>query len=371
MNKEELKKLSVAIVGGGYGGAAAALALTQLGITDVKVYEQAPGMTEVGAGIGLRPETVQFFRDNNGFDAIAAVSSPSDQFRILDPMGGEIFTEAWPGINDFPQPNKTRMIHRADFIDALRGILPEGVLVLNHKLTDVVDNGDSATLTFENGNTVTADVVIGADGIRSIFRTKLFGGGQPVFARTHAYRVVIDADKAEGMLTDGDLRLFMDDKGTMIYFLPLLHRNQVSFDITVLSDDDAWAPEITIDYLVDKLEGFDPRLIEITRNLDITKVVSRSGYDIDSVDNWHTDSIAIMGDAAHAMLWHQGQGANTAVMDAGGLAEAFREAGSVKEALALYQAKRKPITDELQAVSRQSWDPDKVDTAFPGAQGGH
>ena len=119
MNKEELKKLSVAIVGGGYGGAAAALALTQLGITDVKVYEQAPGMTEVGAGIGLRPETVQFFRDNNGFEAIAAVSSPSDQFRILDPQGGEIFTEAWPGINDFPQPNKTRMIHRADFIDAL------------------------------------------------------------------------------------------------------------------------------------------------------------------------------------------------------------------------------------------------------------
>jgi salicylate hydroxylase len=58
-------------------------------------------------------------------------------------------------------------------------------------------------------------------------------------------------------------------------------------------------------------------------------------------------------------------------MDAGGLAEAFLEADSAPEALALFQTKRKPITDELQAVSRQSWDPDNVDTAFPGAQGGH
>ena len=370
MDKNELAQIRVAIVGGGYGGAAAALALSKIGM-NVKVYEQAPGMTEVGAGIGLRPETVQFFRDYDGFEAIAAVSSPSDKFQILTAEGHEIFAEEWPGINDFPQPNKTRMIHRADFIDALRSILPEGVLVLNHKLTDIVDNGNSATLTFENGETVTADVVIGADGIRSLVRQKFFTPKPPVFARTHAYRIVIDAKDAEGMLVDGNLQLFMDNKGTMIYFLPLLHRNQVSFDITVLSEDDAWAPEITKEYLLEKLEGFDPRLIEITRNLDMDKLVSRSGYDIDSVDNWHTDSIAIMGDAAHSMLWHQGQGANTAVMDAGGLAEAFLEADSAPEALALFQAKRKPITDELQAVSRQSWDPDNVDTAFPGAQGGH
>jgi len=371
MKKEDLAKLRVAIVGGGYGGASAALALLNIGVTDVKVYEQASGITEVGAGIGLRPETVQFFRDNGAFDAIAAVSSPSHYFQILTPDGHEIFREDWPGINDFPQPNHTRMIHRADFIEALRTTLPDGVLVLDHKLVDIVDNGADATLTFANGNVVTADIVIGADGIKSLVRSKFFSDKPPVFARTHAYRVVIDAENAEGMLVDGNLQLFIDDKGTMIYFLPLLHRNQVSFDITVYSEDSTWAPPITKEYLIEKLTGFDPKLVEITRKLDMDAINSRSGYDIDSVDNWHTDSIAILGDAAHAMLWHQGQGANTAVMDAGGLAEALVEADSVKEALALYQAKRKPVTDELQAISRQSWDPDKVDTAFPGSQGGH
>ncbi len=367
MNKEELKKIRVAIVGGGYGGAAAALALGKLGL-DVKVYEQAEGITEVGAGIGLRPSTVQFFRDYDAFDAIAAVSSPSNQFQIMNEKGDLIFKEEWPEINDFPQPNHTRMIHRADFIDALRNVLPEGVLVLGHKLKDIVDNGDSATLTFENGNTVTADLVIGADGIRSVVRNKLFSQKPPVFARTHAYRVVIDAADAEGMLVDGDLRLYMNEKGTMIYFLPLLHRNQVSFDITVLSDDDAWSPAITTDYLLRKLEGFDERLVNITRNLDLSQVNSRSGYDIDSVDNWHTDSVAILGDAAHAMLWHQGQGANTAVMDAGGLADALLAGDSVADALRIYQETRKPVTDELQAISRQSWDPDAIETAFPGQQ---
>lgn len=368
MNTEELKNIKVAVIGGGYGGAAAGLALGNLGM-DVTVYEQAPTLGEVGAGIGLRPETVQFFRDNNAFEAIAAVSSPSEQFEILDPTGNLIFSEPWPHMNDFPQKNNTRMIHRADFIEALASTLPEGMMKLDYKLVDIVDNGDNATLTFANGETVTADLVIGADGIRSLVRQKLFSDKEPVFQRTHAYRIVIDEKDAEGMLIDDNLRLYMDKKGTMIYFLPLRHRNQVSFDITVVSEDDAWAPEISTEYLVEKVKDFDPRLVRITENLPIPEVNSRSGYDIDSVDNWHTDCVAILGDAAHAMLWHQGQGANTAVMDAGGLAQALKQAGSVKEALALFQENRKPVTDELQAVSRASWDPDHVDTAFPGAQG--
>lgn len=370
MNNEELKRLRVAIIGGGYGGASAALALSRLGM-DVKVYEQAQTSTEVGAGIGLRPPTVQLFREWNAFDAIAAVSSPSNYFEINTADGHPIHSEEWPQINDWDEPNNTRLIHRGDFVVALRNVLPANTLVLGHKLTDIVDNGGDATLTFENGVSVTADLVIGADGIRSLVRAKLFSENQPVFSGSHAYRIVISGDDAEGMLIDDNLRMYMDTKGTMIYFLPLRHRNQVSFDITALSNDSSWAPEITQDYLVSLVQGFDERLVRITQNLDINKVTSRSVYDIDPVDNWHSDSIALLGDAAHAMLHHQGQGANSAVQDAGGLADALRTAASVREALELYQETRKPITDELQAISRKSWDADAVETAFPGQQSGH
>ncbi len=95
-------------------------------------------------------------------------------------------------------------------------------------------------------------------------------------------------------------------------------------------------------------------------------MTSRSVFDIDSIDSWHTDSVALLGDAAHAMLHHQGQGANSAILDAGGLADALLQGGSVKDALAIYQATRKPVTDELQRVSRQGWHADAVDSRLPG-----
>src|SRR5699024_2094292 len=120
------------------------------------------------------------------------------------------------------------------------------------------------------------------------------------------------------MATDDNLRLYVDERGTMVYFLPLRHRGQVSFDITALSDDDSWAPRVGKDELVAMLGGFDERLVEITRNLDMDAVTSRAVFDIDPVQRWHSDSVVLLGDAAHAMLHHQGQGANQAIQDAGG-----------------------------------------------------
>jgi salicylate hydroxylase len=118
--------------------------------------------------------------------------------------------------------------------------------------------------------------------------------------------------------------------------------------------------------MVATVAGFDERIVEITRGLDLKAVTIRSVWDIDPVDSWHTDSVVIMGDAAHSMLHHQGQGANSAIEDAGALADALAEARSVKEALALFQATRKPVTDELQRISRQGWTEDEVNDVFPG-----
>ena len=95
MKAEDIKNLKIAIVGAGYGGAAAAKALSLLG-ADVKVYEQAPQMGEVGAGIGLRPATMARFRQWGIFDAIAQVSSPSDYFEILTATGEPIMKDTWP-----------------------------------------------------------------------------------------------------------------------------------------------------------------------------------------------------------------------------------------------------------------------------------
>ncbi|MET9383574.1 FAD-dependent monooxygenase [Streptomyces sp. NPDC002928] len=361
MQLSDLKNLKIAIVGAGYGGAAAAKALSLLG-ADVNVYEQASQIGEVGAGIGLRPSTMNRFRQWGIFDAIARVSSPSDYFEILTATGEQMMKEAWPAAGELTH---THLIHRGDFIDALLGVLPEGMVHLGHKLETLQDKGDSAVLTFAGGKTVEADLVVGGDGIKSVVRRELFSDKGPVFSGEHAYRTVISVDDAYGMVTDDQLRMYIG-RGTKIYLLPLRHRGQVSFDITALCPDSTWAPQVTKDDLLATVEGFDERLVNITRDLDMDTVNIRAVYDIDPVDTWHTDSVVLMGDAAHSMLHHQGQGANSAIEDAGALADALQQADSVKEALALFQATRKPVTDELQRISRQGWTEDEIDEVFPG-----
>ena len=104
MQAAELKRLNIAILGAGYGGATAAIALKRAGAENVHIYEQAREIRQVGAGIGLRPATVELFRQWGIFDAIAAVSAPSDYLEILAADGQHVLArEEWPGIRDFAQ----------------------------------------------------------------------------------------------------------------------------------------------------------------------------------------------------------------------------------------------------------------------------
>ena len=364
----DLKDLTVAIVGAGYAGASTAKAISLLG-ANVTVYEQTSQAREVGAGIDLRPSSMAQFRSWGIEGAITAVSSPSDFFDIFTPAAELVHREPWPEAAEFGV--KTHFIHRCDFIDALLSVLPAGMVQFGHKLTAVEDRGGHAAITFENGKTVTADLVIGADGISSLVRRALFSDEPPVFAHEHAYRAVFSADLLPGVIDNDDFRMYFDAAtNRKLYLLPLRHRGQVSFDITVPSDDPTWSPALTRELLVASLDGFDKRFTYITETIDLAAVNCRSAHDIEPLGTWHTDSVTLVGDAAHAMLHHQGQGANSAILDAGAIADALRKAGSVVEALELYQAARKPVTDELQRISRQGWAADSLDDAFPGQHGG-
>lgn len=366
MNTEALKNLNIAIIGAGYAGASTAKALSRLGAT-VNVYEQTKEIIEVGAGIGLRPSSLNEFRKWGILGAIEKVTSPSESFEILTATGERIAKEDWPEADTYGLT--TRFVHRGDFLDALIAELPAGMVHLDHKLVKIEDHGTSATATFANGAAVTADLIIGADGIRSQVRAQLFSDQQPVFAGEHAYRVVIDADQTHGLPYDSNLRMYIGP-GTKVYFLPLLHRNQVSYDVTALSTDPTPNPSASLEDLLRTVDGFDERIIATTRDLDMSAVNIRAVYDIDPVETWHSDSVALIGDAAHAMCHHQGQGANSAILDAGVLAECLESEASVAEALTAYQNARKPMTDELQRLSRHGWTDEELADVFPGQKPG-
>lgn len=368
MKIEDIKNLKIGVIGGGYAGATAGLALAQIG-ANVKVYEQAHASGEVGAGIGLRPASVKLFKKLGIFPAIEAVTSPSDYFEILDAKGNRINLEEWPHLSEGDEKHNTRMIHRRDFIDALTSQLPEGVLQYGYRAEEITDNGDSATVKFTNGEVETFDILVGADGIKSKVRT-LWSDSQPVMQGAHAYRAVIDGSQGEGLLVDDNLRLYLEaETGRMIYFLPLRHRGengQISFDITVPHDDLTWNPDVSKEEVLEMLKNFDERLIKIVEKLDWEQVNQRAAADIDPQDKWNSDAVVLIGDAAHAMLHHQGQGANSAVIDAGVLADCIVEADTAAGALALYTSKRKEPVQELQRISRESWNAESAgETAFP------
>lgn len=363
----DLTGIDVAIVGGGYAGASTAKAISLLG-ANVTLYEQASRPGEVGAGIGLRPSSMAAFREWGIEKAIEAVSNPSAGFEILTPLGELIHFEPWPEQEEFG--TTTHLIHRRDFIDALIGVLPPKMVKFGYKASKITDNGGTATVNFENGESVTADLVIGADGINSLVRRMLFSDKPPVFAREHAYRAVFDVGKLPGVITNDDFRMYIDAKtDRKLYLLPLRKRGQVSFDITVPSEDASWSPAITRERLAASLDGFDPSFEDVAQTVDLETVNCRSAYDIDPVDRWTTTSVALVGDAAHAMLHHQGQGANSAILDAKGIADALREGGSIAESLAVYEANRKPIAQELQRISRAGWGEESLRDAFPGQHG--
>lgn len=364
----ELKNLKIGIIGAGYAGASTAQAFLHAGFTNITVFEQARQTTEVGAGIGLRPSSMAAFKEWGILDAITKVSSPSPRFDIVTPTGDVIASMEWPEKEAFGIT--THLIHRADFIEALVGALPAGMVKLNHKLASITDNGNSATVTFENGFSDSFDLVVGADGIKSVVRETLFGHYPPVPAFEHTYRAVVDIDKLGGLVEDDTFRMYINQGAAKIYLLPLRHRGQVSFDLSYPNNDTTWSPAITNEQMVQIMEGFEPRLVNLVRNIDVSTVNTRAAHDIDPVQNWNTDCITIIGDAAHAMLYHQGQGANSAILDARELGRALGAATSVKEALAEYVNVRKPIAQELQRISRQSWDAGAVDDVFPGQHEG-
>jgi len=358
-NKQNMR---VAIIGGGFGGAAAAVALHNIGIK-ADLYEQAPQVGEVGAGIGMRPPTVHCFRDWGIHEAIMNKTTESYYMEILKGNGESLIKERWPLLTDNKDERWSRLIHRADFIETFMDHIPSERVHLGHKCAKVIEHDNYVEVHFENGKKIEVDLVVGADGIRSNIRKQFISNCEPVPAKAHAYRAVVDNFDQFGFDNDNVFQVYVEGD-VMVYLLPLKHRNQVSFDITVKSEDTSWAPEITNEEILNLVKDFEPRLQKIAKSLTIEDYTCRSLFDIEPLDHWSTNRITLLGDAAHAMLHHQGSGANMAIQDAKALAESLRDFETLQEALQAYQKVRKPITDEYQKLSRQEPTHDS-ETAFP------
>jgi salicylate hydroxylase len=192
-------RLHVAIVGGGIGGLFAANALAAQGI-EVSVYEQAPAIGEIGAGVFLTPNSVRHLQRLGLEPAVekwgARVGRESRYFRH---DGAPI---APVQVTDSSGWNATFGMHRADLVDILANALPAEMVHTGHRCTGFEQDSNMAQVSFANGATAEADIVIAADGIHSELRPYVFPPSAPVRAGSVAYRGLVPHERVPHWPTD-------------------------------------------------------------------------------------------------------------------------------------------------------------------------
>lgn len=343
----------MAIVGGGMGGLAAALALFRRGIS-VAVYEQSSVLKEIGAGLFVYPNSLRQLERLGVGDALARVGakvgSGSEYYRMDGAVVGKIL------ITDSSGWNGLYGMHRADILNVLAEALPSSAIHTGHRCIGFIQDNAGAQLFFENGNVAHADVVIAADGINSVLQKYVVEPSAPEYAGCRAYRGVLPAEALPDWRREAHQVWMGDGKHFMVFPLrrgELL--NYVGFVPTTNETAESWSAVGDRDELAASFSGWDTR---VTRLLDEVQTCFWWGlYDRKPLDRWVNGRLALLGDAAHPMLPHLGQGANQAIEDGMALAvllEGCPDNFSVEEALARYETLRRPRTAMVQAEARKN-----------------
>jgi salicylate hydroxylase len=340
--------LRIAIVGGGIGGVAAATALFQRGM-DVRLYDQAPALTEVGAGVAIQPNGVRVLeRLGLGNELVRLGARWVDpQFRRSD---GTYAAAMWPP--DLASKIEFYGMHRADLLAMFVSLLPPGIVNTGHRCVGFEQDDDTATVIFANGERATADVVIGADGIHSSLQQYVTTPSAPLYSGSIAYRGVIPAESVSW--PKGAMRNWLG-AGKHFLVFPVRANELVNYVGFVRSDEplkESWSAVGDRVALAREFAGWDPLVEAIISEV---KTTFRWGlFDREPLSTWTRGRLTLLGDAAHPMLPHAGQGANQAIEDALAVATVMSHAdrASAPRALLIYERLRRERTAGVQRMSR-------------------
>lgn len=318
-----MAELRVAVVGAGIGGLTAAIALRANGI-DATVYEQSHELKALGAGVSIATNGSRILTRLGVGDAVAAIAGPVThyQFRTwqAEPIAGE------PSTLGFGDPATTWCLHRGEFQKVLADALPADALQLGRSCVGAAEHGDGVHVEFSDGTTVDADLLVGADGIHSRLQGRVTRPAQPVSEGIMAYRGLIPADRVRGVVDMHASSMWLGPRQSFLAYPVSAGEllNIVAFVPTNLTVTESWTAPGDVAELTAAYQGWDPTVLSIIEAMDST---FRWGiYDREPLTKWSTDRITLLGDSAHAVTPHLGQGANQAIEDAMTLAVVLRDA---------------------------------------------
>jgi salicylate hydroxylase len=347
------RKLRVGVIGGGIGGVATAGCLLQRGF-EVRVFERAPAFGEIGAGIQMTPNAVKVMRALGLMDKLLAAGF----------LPNALVGRNWrTGRENFRTPLREACIaaygapfvhvHRHDLHTILASLVPDGVATFSTACTGIRQDGTTATALFADGSTYEADVIVGADGVRSVVRAELFGAEAPKFTGHMCYRAVVPVPGVVDFVSP-DGAFWLGPHGHVVTYYV---RGSKAVNIVAVAETDKWVEESwtapsSKEEMLEHYKGWHRNVAILFERVD--EVFKWGLFDRDPMATWSQGRVTLLGDAAHPMLPFLSQGAAMAIEDAYVLAAALEGHGDdVGAAFRDYEAERLPRTSRVQLQARE------------------
>ena len=344
--------MKIAIIGGGIGGLSAALHLLKAGL-DVHVHEQAPRITELGAGIQISPNASRLLHRlglKEAMDRIGVLPRAVHQRRWDDgrtlqraPLGPDV--EAAFGAPYYH-------FHRADLANLLADALPGERVHTGHRLIGLEHRGERVAAVFDNGATAEADVLIGADGIHSRVRDLVFGPEKPRFTGCVAWRGLVPAERIASLDIEVASHNWMGPDAHCVHYWVSA---QKLMNVVCVVEHGTWTAEGWTDRgdvadVLARYEGWHPTVRGLIGAFPETFIWAL--HDRLPLPRWSDGRVTLLGDACHPMLPMMAQGAAQSIEDGAALAALLAAIpGDVPAALRRYEAMRKPRATRLQEMS--------------------
>ncbi len=332
---------NIGIIGGGIGGVAAAVALHRAGI-QATVYERAPELREVGAGMMLWPNATRVLNELGLLEKVAAVSGPNKQFLVRSRAGAVLMNIA-TGRFDVP----ALCARRSDLLAVLISALPADRIRLGHDFAVLDQHSSGVCITFSGGMSAEHDFVIGADGIRSRVRAQILGIHEPVY---RGYTVWRGLARLAGTVPTGSNS---ETWGRGQRF-GILNTGGDRYTWYATANTDAGhvdSPEGRREDLLRMFAGWHEPVESLIAGTEESTILKNGAYDLPPLKRWGNGRVMLLGDAAHPCTPNLGQGGCLALEDALVLAKAFGREATPELALRRYESLRRSRTSHMQQRS--------------------
>ncbi len=336
--------MKVIIIGAGIGGLTAAIALQQRGIS-FELYEAAPELKAVGAGIWLGGNAMNVYERLELAAEIKAHSVFLESVYIKD-INGRLLQHVDNLAIQRLYGNGTQAIYRGKLQQILVHALHQPVQ-LNKRCTQI--NGNM--VLFEDGSTATGDVIIGADGIRSVVREQCITHARYRYSGQTCWRAMVNMTlPQEEQVNSGEI---WGNSGGVRASYSQVGPGQVYFWITkAMPAGSRLGNEEAYTFIKEQLTGFNPLMQTVVNHIQPEQLIHGDLFDIKPIASWYKHNVVLLGDAAHASTPNLGQGASQAIEDAYILAACLSTATSPESAFKKYQHKRMP---RAKRVVNMSW----------------